>query len=554
MAFGGILKQSTAVDVLLGPFVDSTDGVTAETGLTIAQADVQLSKNGQTMAQKNDATSCSHDANGYYNCELNATDTNTVGQLTVTVAESGALPVRFDFQVMEEATYDALFGASAGGFDSNGRVDVASLAGSAVQQTGGHIHAYDDAGNALPAKTDVTGLNDPTAASIADAVWDEAASGHTSAGTFGEQCGTDIDAILTDTAEIGSAGAGLTAVPWNASWDAEVQSEVQDAIEANHLDHLLAVDYDPAAKPGTATALLNELVENDGGVSRFTENSLEQAPSGTGASAATIADAVWDEAQADHTSAGSFGEIASEIANIEADTNELQTDDVPGLIAGLNDPTAGAVADAVWDEATAGHTTAGTFGEQVKTDVDAILSDTNELQTNQGDWATATGFSTHSAADVVNEWETQSQADPTGFHVNVIEVGGTAQTANDNGADINAILADTNEVQGMLPSKAYLAGSADADGGIDATEAAVINGEVVDALDTDTYDEPGTGAPGATVSLSDKLGYLYKAWRNKVTSDADSVDLYNDDGATVGQTASLNDDGSTFTRGEQASG
>ena len=42
-----------------------------------------------------------------------------------------------------------------------------------------------------------------------------------------------------------------------------------------HLDHLLAVDYDPASKPGTSTALLNELVENDGGVSRFTSNSLE---------------------------------------------------------------------------------------------------------------------------------------------------------------------------------------------------------------------------------------------------------------------------------------
>jgi hypothetical protein len=50
-------------------------------------------------------------------------------------------------------------------------------------------------------------------------------------------------------------------------------------------------------------------------------------------------------------------------------------------------------------------------------------------------------------ADIVDEWETQSQADPTGFHVNVMEVNGTAQTANDNGADINAILDDTNELQ-----------------------------------------------------------------------------------------------------------
>lgn len=77
-------------------------------------------------------------------------------------------------------------------------------------------------------------------------------------------------------------GAFLTAVPWNAAWDTEVQSEVQDAIEANHLDHLLAVDYDPASKPGVATALLNELIGSDLGVSQFTANALELAPSSGG--------------------------------------------------------------------------------------------------------------------------------------------------------------------------------------------------------------------------------------------------------------------------------
>jgi hypothetical protein len=39
---------------------------------------------------------------------------------------------------------------------------------------------------------------------------------------------------------VGSLGANLSAIPWNASWDAEVQSEVQDAIVVNGLDHLLA--------------------------------------------------------------------------------------------------------------------------------------------------------------------------------------------------------------------------------------------------------------------------------------------------------------------------
>src|SRR5687767_6490864 len=106
MAFAGILRQATAVDVLIGPFVDSTDGDTEETALTISQGDVLLSKNGQTSAQKNDNTACAHDADGFYNCELDATDTDTVGQLTLYVHEAGALCVRHDFQVVEEAVYD----------------------------------------------------------------------------------------------------------------------------------------------------------------------------------------------------------------------------------------------------------------------------------------------------------------------------------------------------------------------------------------------------------------------------------------------------------------
>ncbi len=43
-------------------------------------------------------------------------------------------------------------------------------------------------------------------------------------------------------------------------------------------------------------------------------------------SVSAIADAVWNEAQADHVAAGQFGIIASEIASILADTNELQAD------------------------------------------------------------------------------------------------------------------------------------------------------------------------------------------------------------------------------------
>ena len=47
-------------------------------------------------------------------------------------------------------------------------------------------------------------------------------------------------------------------------------------------------------------------------------------------------------------------------------------------------PTAAANADAIWNENTAGHTTAGTFGEQCKNDIDAILADTGDMQPKLG--------------------------------------------------------------------------------------------------------------------------------------------------------------------------
>lgn len=106
MAFGGNLKQSTAVDILVGPFLDEDDGKTAETALTITQAEIRLSKNSANMAQKNEATSLVHDELGYYVCKLNATDTNTIGLLTVTIHESGALPVRHEYQVVAEIIHE----------------------------------------------------------------------------------------------------------------------------------------------------------------------------------------------------------------------------------------------------------------------------------------------------------------------------------------------------------------------------------------------------------------------------------------------------------------
>lgn len=171
------LKQSTAVTVKIGPFVDETDGKTAETGLTLTQGDIQLAKNGGTMGQKNSATAASHDALGVYSCALNTTDTNTLGVLDLYVHESGALPVFQQYMVVTANVWDSLFGAD--------RLQV-----HADEITAGLITATAIAADAIGASE----LAADAVAEIADAIWDEALAGHATAGSAGKKLGDQANA------------------------------------------------------------------------------------------------------------------------------------------------------------------------------------------------------------------------------------------------------------------------------------------------------------------------------------------------------------------------
>jgi len=142
--FQGFLRQATSVDVLIGPFLDEDDQKTAESSLTITSSDVYLSKNGQGLAAKHDSTACAFDEGGpggCYNCPLDSDDTDTCGQLTLIVHESGALPVRNDYQVITRAAYDAMFGSSAKGPTIHAAHTPSSVANVTGQQTGTYASA-----------------------------------------------------------------------------------------------------------------------------------------------------------------------------------------------------------------------------------------------------------------------------------------------------------------------------------------------------------------------------------------------------------------------------
>ena len=111
------LRQSTSQVIRFGPCLDKTDGVTEETALTLAQADMRLSKDGGAFAQKSAAGNATHDSDGWYSTTLSATDTATVGELILNVHQpANMLPVWMRFFVVEEEVYDDIFAASAVGY------------------------------------------------------------------------------------------------------------------------------------------------------------------------------------------------------------------------------------------------------------------------------------------------------------------------------------------------------------------------------------------------------------------------------------------------------
>jgi hypothetical protein len=101
------LRQSTASQTIpLGTFVASSDGVTVQTSLTIANTDIKLEKYGATTQASKNSGGATHIANGNYYSVLDATDSNTIGPMRVTVQISGSFPVVLDCCVLPPDEWD----------------------------------------------------------------------------------------------------------------------------------------------------------------------------------------------------------------------------------------------------------------------------------------------------------------------------------------------------------------------------------------------------------------------------------------------------------------
>lgn len=263
-------------------------------------------------------------------------------------------------------------------------------------------------------------------------------------------------------------------------------------------------------------------------------------------------------------------DIAADIIAVKADTAAIladtgtdgvvlpqaQADKVWGTAArvltantNLNDPTAAAVADAVWDEVVTGHDGVGKAGAQLWTDIDAIAVDVAGL-----DGAAMRGTDSAALASVCTEARlSELDAGTPGkmaavadvIAVDVAGLDGAAMRGTDSAALASVC------TEGRLAE--LDAANLPTDIAARATPAQV-NAEVLDVLNVDTFAEPGQEAPAATNTLAKKIGYLFKFLRNKVTQDATTLSVFADDGTTVDQKAAVSDDATTYTRGEIGTG
>jgi hypothetical protein len=401
------LRQSTASqEIVIGRMVDATDGNTAETGLTIANTDIDIWKHGATTLADKNSGGGSHIAGGIYSAVLDATDTDTPGNLKLFVQVAGALAWEDSYVVLPANVYDSFilgtdlldinvsqFGGSAGTFASG--IPAASLTASAIN-------------------------------SVADQVWDEAASGHVTAGSFGQA----HNIIRANTAQ---AGAGTT-ITLDAS------ASAVDDFYNNARIFLTAgtgvgqgrfiEDYDGTTKVATVATWGT----NPSSDSVFVILPFGSIPGASAPTAGEVADAVWDEARADHVTSTSFGALGTTLLRVNtaqagtassitldasaSATNDLynynqitiisgtgalqsrQISDYNGTSKvatvgvnwttnpssdsvfaitplGVDAATVASIADAVWDEARSGHATAGSFGEYTNADMVRISGDTS---------------------------------------------------------------------------------------------------------------------------------------------------------------------------------
>lgn len=212
-------------------------------------------------------------------------------------------------------------------------------------------------------------------------------------------------------------------------------------------------------------------------------------------------------------------DLAADIAAVKVDTADILLD--TGTSGVLVSPTS--VRSAL-----------GMAGADLDAQLDAIL----QYLDTDGVFLTAAGV------DAIWNELTSGHVTAGSFAVAITDI--LTDTATTIPASLTAIETDTQDLQTQIGTAG--AGLTDL-GGMSTGMKAEVNAEVVDVISTDTHAEPGS-VPAATSSLKDKLNWVFMVSRNKVTQTSTTQAIRDDGDTTDVATSTVSDDGTTFTRGE----
>ena len=275
------LRQSTERKVRIGPFLDATDGKTPETGITLGAADQAeiLKANGAATVDISGATwAAVTGCDGWYDLTITTSYSDTLGHLTVVVQDvSECLPVFAEFAVVTANYWDSKYSTDKLQVDAveiSGDATAADNAELAFDGTGygfancviptvtaltGHTAQTGDSfarigatGSALTslavasictetrlAELDAANMplaldNTYFAASSTFPIVNSGVHGNAALKALIDTIDGIVDSILSDTAEIGAAGAGLTDLGGMSSgMQTEVNNQVVDVIRTD---------------------------------------------------------------------------------------------------------------------------------------------------------------------------------------------------------------------------------------------------------------------------------------------------------------------------------
>jgi len=501
---------------------------------------------------------------GDYDVELSATDTNTVGILKMIFEEAATcLPVWAEFFVVPANVYDAMTGADL--LD----VSVTQLDGAAQSLT--DLKDFADAGYD-PATNKVQGvvLTD-TATTLTGHTAQSGDSYAIVNGAHGlVSIQDDVDLILADTNELQTnqgdwATATGFATPTNIT--------AGTITTATNLTNMPSIPANWLTAAGIAASALDG--KGDWNVGKTGYTLTQSFPTNFAALGISVGGAIDDVTltatcttntdmrgtdSANTTVPDAAGvaateaEVVAAIAAYDGPTNTEMTSaftEIKGATWASGTDTLEAIrdrGDAAWTTGAGGsspqvlqNTTIATLASQTSFTLTAGSAD-DDAYNNQmiiiEDQSTGTQKAIGLISDYTGSTKTVTlSVDPAVFTM-----------ATGDTVDIIAVTGSAIGLEVDANGRVEISGTLNAFDDLNNLSAAQVNAEALDVLSTDTFAEP-TGVPGATVSLEEKIGFIYMALRNRVDVTATKKTFY-DDADNAEWEKDLSDNGTTYSESE----